>query len=41
MAKGSSFEREVSKALSFYVYIYKHPIAKIPFYVGKGKGETK
>jgi hypothetical protein len=21
----------------FYVYIYKHPITKLPFYVGKGK----
>ncbi|MFR3451302.1 MAG: LEM-3-like GIY-YIG domain-containing protein [Collinsella sp.] len=32
------FSPKQSKRLEYYVYIYSDPVTKVPFYVGKGKG---
>lgn len=32
------FSSKTIEALGYYVYIYSDPVTKVPFYVGKGKG---
>ena len=32
------FSPKTIEALGYYVYIYSDPVTKVPFYVGKGKG---
>lgn len=38
MSKTTEFTQNVIKELGYYVYIYSDPDTRIPFYIGKGKG---
>ena len=38
MSKSKEFSSKVIDQLGYYVYIYSDPDTKIPFYIGKGKG---
>lgn len=38
MSKSKEFSKAVIDELGYYVYIYSDPDTRIPFYIGKGKG---
>lgn len=38
MSKSTEFVKNAIDELQYYVYIYSDPETKIPFYIGKGKG---
>lgn len=38
MSKSTEFVKEAIEELKYYVYIYSDPDTRIPFYIGKGKG---
>ena len=38
MSKSREFSHKAIENLGYYVYIYSDPDTKIPFYIGKGKG---
>ena len=38
MSKSTEFVSNAIDQLKYYVYIYSDPDTKIPFYIGKGKG---
>lgn len=38
MSKTKEFPSNIIQKLDYYVYIYSDPQTKIPFYIGKGKG---
>jgi hypothetical protein len=38
MSKSREFSSKVIEELKYYVYIYSDPDTRIPFYIGKGKG---
>jgi len=38
MSKSREFSQKAISNLGYYVYIYSDPDTKIPFYIGKGKG---
>lgn len=38
MSKSTEFSKKVIDELGYYVYIYSDPDTRIPFYIGKGKG---
>ena len=38
MSRSTEFVKNAIDELQYYVYIYSDPETKIPFYIGKGKG---
>lgn len=38
MSKSREFSSNTINNLGYYVYIYSDPDTKVPFYIGKGKG---
>lgn len=38
MSKSKEFSHKAIDNLGYYVYIYSDPDTKVPFYIGKGKG---
>lgn len=38
MSKSKEFSKKTLENLGYYVYVYSDPDTKIPFYIGKGKG---
>lgn len=38
MSKSREFSTKTIDKLGYYVYIYSDPDTKVPFYIGKGKG---
>ena len=38
MSKSKEFSKKALENLGYYVYLYSDPDTKVPFYIGKGKG---
>ena len=38
MSKSKEFSKKTLENLGYYVYVYSDPDTKVPFYIGKGKG---
>jgi len=38
MSKSREFSKNIIEELGYYVYIYSDPDTRVPFYIGKGKG---